>query len=46
MNEQLVSLNGRIDHVLTGFFGATTRENAERIDALEKRVERIERRTG
>jgi len=46
MATELHGLNGRVDNVLTGPLGATTKATAERVDRLEARVERIEAREG
>ena len=44
MNDELRSHNVRLDNILTGPLGSTTRENKERIDDLQHRVEVLEKR--
>lgn len=43
---ELRQLNARIDNVLTGPLGKHVRTTTERVDALEVRVEALERRAG
>ena len=44
--DELRAINGRLDRVLTGPMGTAVREHDARLDAVEARVDVLERRTG